>query len=452
MQPRSIQFAKYTANTFVFQFLIFASVAATTILTARLLGPSGRGQLSVLTLTATIALVAGELGLGQAVIYFIGTKKLSPKEAASSTLFFQILVGAAISGILLLVTSLLSDTVYAGIPQIYVWLMIALVPFLLIKMSQQCVIQGLYKIPLYNILRTLYPAIFLILLLLLVSVVGWDLKGAVVAWIVGQMVAFIIAVLAVTKEKGLGVSGVNRGALKNLLSFGIKSYGGNFLKYMQYRVDILIVAFFLPPAEVGYYTIATMIAEGVWQIPGAIQTVLLPRIASLDKADARRWTPIICRQTILLTAIACCVLFFVANAIIPFIFGQEYLPSISPFVILLPGILILAIWKILHVDLIAQGFPLTYSFTAVVSAVTMIVLDLIFIPRWGIKGAALACTISYSLTTVLIIYFYLRKTGNSLTSILIPKPRDFALYKGFWQSLVSSLPFKSRKGKRESGQ
>lgn len=446
MQSRSLQFVKYTVNTIAIRIIVFAILVAATIITARVLGPSGRGELAVLTLTATVAFVVGELGLGRAIVYYIGGGKLKVRETASSSLFCQIFIGLAISGILLLLTGFWRETIYAGIPRHYLWMVIAALPLLLITSSQLSVVQGLYKIPLFNLLNMLQPATFLLLLLLLTVAGGWHLEGAVIAWVAGYLIAFLGTILAVLREKGIGLSGVNLSAIKSLFSFGVKSYGGNFLKYLQYRFDVLIVAYLLSPAAAGYYIVATTVAEAIWQIPNAVQVVLFPRIASLDESDARRWTPVVCRQTILLTGIACCVLFASASVLIPFIFGQEYSPSISPFVILLPGVFMLAIWKILHVDLIGQGFPLIYSFTAAISVVTMVVLDLIFIPRWGINGAALACTISYSVSTVVIIYFYLRITKNHLVSLLLPQLSDFARYTDLLKSFVAKLP--SSSGKR----
>lgn len=52
------------------------------------------------------------------------------------------------------------------------------------------------------------------------------------------------------------------------------------------------------------------------------------------------------------------------------------------------------IWKVLANDIIAQGHPIAYSFTTALAFCTMIVMDLLLIPRFGINGAAIGSSIS----------------------------------------------------------
>ncbi|MBA7682309.1 hypothetical protein ES703_90659 [subsurface metagenome] len=199
MQPRSIQFAKYTANTIVVQFFILALTVATAIITARVLGPSGKGLFAILTLTAAIAVAVGGLGLGQAIVYYIGGRRRSLKEIASSSLLCHAFIGIIVAALLLLVVALLRETIYAGLPYSYILLVIVLVPFMVITSSQLGVIQGLYKIPVYNFLHILQSALFLVLLVLLIIVGQWHLKGAIIAWGVAQTAIFLGVLLVVLR-------------------------------------------------------------------------------------------------------------------------------------------------------------------------------------------------------------------------------------------------------------
>ena len=437
MQTRSVQFAKYVLNTLAIQLFAFLASIAITIITARVLGPAGRGQYTVLTQTTTIAFVIAELGLGHSVVYYLGTKKLSLKEVASSILIFQIFLGLGIALLILLVTYLFQDIIYANIPPQYLWVMAALVPIMLITSSQQSMIQGLYKIPLYNILGIIQVAVILLMLIMLTIIVSWALLGAVIAWTCGVIVAFLVTLVVIIRAKGISFPGIKLEKTVLLLSFGIKSYVGNFLKYLQYRVDIFILAYFVSSAAVGYYSVSHAVAEVVWQIPNAIQTVLFPRIASLTSSAAKGFTPVVCRQTVLITSVTCLLLFIAANLIVTFVFGEEYYPSITPLAILLPGVFMLSIWKVLHADIVARGYPQLYSYSAGASAVIMIGLDFILIPLWGINGAAVACTVAYCASTILIIYFYLHISRNSIRDIFIPEASDFSLYKKMWASLIT---------------
>ena len=50
----------------------------TSVLTARLLGPEGRGVLAAVVLIATLAARAAQLGLGSATVYFTKSSRQAP--------------------------------------------------------------------------------------------------------------------------------------------------------------------------------------------------------------------------------------------------------------------------------------------------------------------------------------------------------------------------------------
>jgi len=72
------------------------------------------------------------------------------------------------------------------------------------------------------------------------------------------------------------------------------------------------------------------------------------------------------------------------------------------------------------------------------TVITNIILNILWIPRYGIAGAALASTISYSVTLITQIFIYCKLSGAAWTKILFIQKGDWALYCqtgrafGFW--------------------
>jgi len=163
----------------------------------------------------------------------------------------------------------------------------------------------------------------------------------------------------------------------------------------------------------------------------------LPRIAKMSKEEAKLFTPRVCRITFLPIVVICLLIFLLRENLIIFVFGREYQASISVLALLLPGILVFTIWKILANDIIAQGYPLRYSFTAGFSLVTMIALDLYLVPRFGINGAAVASSISYIVATAFIIFIYTKITKNRIRSLLIPVKADLLFYKNIIANIAN---------------
>ena len=430
---KSEQFTRYSINTVVSQFSIFIIAVVTSIITARLLGPEGKGQLALVLLIPMLVVTFGRMGIGHAVNYYAG-KTTSTKLIANS-LALSVLIS-----VLLIIPSFLTvfsvkSIFFKEVDERFIIIICSFMPFYLFNNHFISLLQGLYRIDHINIISIARSAINLILLIVLIRIFSLGLTGAIIAAIVSVLLAVFLLAFFLFKEINLKEVGLDFNLMKQLLKFGFKSHTGNILKDLSYRSDILIISYFLPAASVGYYTVAVVIGEIIWNIPNAIGSVLLPRVARMDNKSAKLFTPAVIRTVLVPVTIACFMIFLLGKSIIIFAFGQDFLPSASALIILLPGIWALTVWKILASDLIAQGHPMKYSFTSGIALVTMVILDLWLIPELGINGAAIASTISYIAATVSIIFIYTRITGNSLKELFVPTRAEFLLYQRILRSV-----------------
>jgi Na+-driven multidrug efflux pump len=62
-----------------------------------------------------------------------------------------------------------------------------------------------------------------------------------------------------------------------------------------------------------------------------------------------------------------------------------------------------------------------------ISLIVTIALDLLLIPNLNILGAAIASSVSYSLSALLLIVFFIRETGASLREVLLPTSEDMKI-------------------------
>jgi O-antigen/teichoic acid export membrane protein len=135
---------------------------------------------------------------------------------------------------------------------------------------------------------------------------------------------------------------------------------------------------------------------------------------------------------------------------IKFFYSEEFLGAVWPFQILLIGTLAFSGWRILSYDIYARGKPMINTWITGFSAVLNTVLNIIYIPKFGIAGAAWATTISYSAMLAVTIYFYGKMSGNRALDIFLIKKSDFVFYKKFFGhagNLIKkySLTFGNRK-------
>ena len=185
--------------------------------------------------------------------------------------------------------------------------------------------------------------------------------------------------------------------------------GVSIMIYM--RIDQVMIKEMLGESELGLFSAAMPFAT-IWNvIPVIICTVLLPYM-SRQKIDAPKYFDkylsyifrsfwVIALALILLTNLLSH--FFIMNT-----YGssyQEAIPILNIYVLtLIPVYLGVAqnIW------IINEGASHLVLIQTSVGAVSSIVLNLFFLPLWGIQGAAIAAVISYFVSAVAINLFFSR--------------------------------------------
>ncbi len=425
--PKLGKFTGFFVHTFGTSIATTSFSVAISIITARYLGPYGRGALSLLILIPIFVITFGRLGIGHSINYY--ASKVPKDQLISTSLVLSVIIGLFFSIIAVPGIYLLRSVFFSGITTAQILFACSLIPFAFLYEYLPCLFQGFYEIKSRNMLIVLSPLINLVLLVLLVMILKLNIWGAIIAYVAANIIAVFLSLYLVLKELELKKISPNFSLMKDLLRYGFQSHIGLIFKELNYRGDMLLVSYFLNPSAVGYYAIAVNIAEMLWKLPEAVGTVLLPKIARMDKEEAKSFTPLVFR-TILVPMVASCLgILFFGKQLILIAFGREYLPSAPVLVLLLPGILAMAFWKIIANSLIGLGHAIKYSITSGVALVTMIIFDIILIPRVGLKGAAIASSISYLTATAFIVFLYVRLTESSLRILLVPQKSDFLIYK-----------------------
>ena len=74
-----------------------------------------------------------------------------------------------------------------------------------------------------------------------------------------------------------------------------------------------------------------------------------------------------------------------------------------------------------------QSLFVTLMVASIVGLVVTLALDLILIPRYGFRGAAVASTIAYTCTMAVDLRWVVRNSTMSLGDMLIARPSDVRL-------------------------
>lgn len=409
-------FARQVGTTLLSQGLTLLLSLVTAAITARWLGPAGKGQLSLALLLPGMLGLFLSFGINTANVYFTGSRRLAIDALTSNSVSFALLgtlVGCLIT--LLLVVGHLLSLIVPGVPVGFVLLGMLALPLGLLSSNFSSVLQGLRRIMTLNILRVLQAALAIPLLLLLVV---WLKKGVAGAIIASLAATFFVLAGTAWRLKREGVTfwpRLNRGVMKSTLGYGMKGYVGNLLQFFNYRLDTLIVNAFIGPAGVGIYGASVTFAELLWQLPNSVGFVIFPKAAGTDHESMNRFTPKVFWIVLAISFMGAVVLALLGKLLIHVILSDSFMGAYVPLLALLPGVVLLGAGKVLVNDIAGRGYPHYNSIISGLTLVITIALDLLLIPRMGIVGAALASTAAYSATFVLAVVFYLtvsrRPTG-----------------------------------------
>lgn len=399
----------------------------TGIITARLLGPHDRGLFALLLLLPQTLVNLAKMGVAQANVYYVRRRGVSVTTVASNAL----VLSAVLSLVVLLVCWIGRDWLITPFTKdakpAYVALALTAVPFVLIESYFLSILQAVENFRAYN-LQSIYKAVFSFLAIAVaLLVLHGRLWGALVSQMLVTAGANLWLLYQVRQVAPFGLrwdGGIGRGTL----AFGAKSYLQTLAAHLHYRIDIYLIAYFLSPVEVAFYSIAVNMTNPILQIPDAVGTVIFPKLAGSSDVDAHARTAVTCRHTLFATALAAIFYAGVGSQVLTIFYGERYAPAIRPMLLMLPGIIMISLYQILtrnftsrnrqQVNILAAGLALGVNFT----------LNVLLIPRYGIAGAAVSTAISYTLAALLLLVVFVRESGASLRGTVVIRAADLASY------------------------
>jgi O-antigen/teichoic acid export membrane protein len=166
---------------------------------------------------------------------------------------------------------------------------------------------------------------------------------------------------------------------------------------------------------------------------------MFPHVSSLERKEADRITPVVCRNTVFMTLLGAVAMFAISRQLIQFVFGSGMVPALHPLWLLLPGIVTLSAAKVISSYLGGIGKPIYSTYIAAVTVTLTVGLDVLLIPRYGISGAAAASSIVYTCTAIASVWIFKIESGAGFLETLFVRPDDFVRYRRVLDSTIKRL-------------
>ena len=387
-------FARRVAGVFATRVARFVIGFATSFLLAGMLLPEGRGQYALLVLVPGMLNALGQLGLPSAMSFFAG-RGMRLDRLQRIGLLLTVGLSTILVGGTLAVLPWIGATFLRPVPGELILVSLASVPFQFATAFAGSALIGRQRLRNYNLIVVAQSALMLTGVVLLVGLLDLGVAGAVVSYVTVAIIAAVLTTIElrrVVHSEPIGDASVGLGGI---VSYGLRIYPASVTGYFSYRADVLVLGAMVgDAAAIGLYTFAVSLAELAFMVPDSVSTVLYPRVAGMERRDADVLAPQVSRFTLLVTGIAGLGLlpaaWLATHVILP-----AYAGSMTAFLVLLPGIMALAVSKVLAGYIGGLGLPLMVARASVTNLVVNLVANVALIPILGIVGAALASLISY---------------------------------------------------------
>lgn len=215
------------------------------------------------------------------------------------------------------------------------------------------------------------------------------------------------------------------------------AFFSNLFQFFAYRMDYWFVNYFQNKDELGLYALASKLNQVLWLLPMTIAAVIIPFTVS-DSDELAEKVKTILRLQFNSYIFLGILLAITSPVLIPFIFGNDFQGTVLPFIILLPGVIIFTLTTILaayFAGINRQDINLKISFFCFF---TILIGDILLVPKFGIKGAAVASCIGYSLSGFASVYVFSKKLGWNFQELLLIKKKDFMLIKNVFRGKLKT--------------
>lgn len=389
------------SGTILARVSVLAIGFATSVITARALGPDGRGRYFAVVTLAGIVAQFGNLGLSSSNTYLAAREPSLSWGLVANGLWVCLATGLVTAAVLAAFSVEWSTRL--GVTPGILWAVCLLGPAILGFTFASSVLVANLRFRALNWWQVTNASIAMIALGAC-ALLGAGVGTFVIATTFAAVVAAIGASASVAGT-GQRIAGFNIPLFRRGIGFALRAYLALLFGYLLQRVAVGFLAACARPGDIGIFSVASQIYDVLIIVPTTIGLVLFPTL--IKQQDGRRETTLqILGVTMVLMVGACMVLAWVGDWLIPRVFGRDFSPSFTVLLCLLPGAMLISIITVLSQYLVAGGFPSTLVLLWAAGLAICMATSAPLISRYGAAGAAAAQSIGIAVVGAGVIAMF----------------------------------------------
>lgn len=394
---------------------------AVVIVTARLMGPAGRGLYALASLTAVLcSLPFGSVWSANAIE--VARRRTPLRELLGASLVIALVGGIATALVAFAIAAFLGDR----------WWVVAFpaatTPLILFARYGEGLYQAIGHVRAVNVItvgRVLLPLAFVLPPLLADA----EIRTTIAIWTLWLVLLPLLIYPPLQHLVGGPRMPGERGLYRRLVATGTKLSVANTALVVSPRIALIALAAFSGDVAVGVYSLAVAAGDVLYLMTNSMISTTFEGIASRDRDASAALAARSIRHTFLLAAGVGAVLVPGVALLLPAVVGDGFEDVPLVLLILVPGVLGLSSFWVLHTFFAVQlGRPEIVTRIAVITLIANSVLCLALVPPLGLWGAAIATTTA-NLVCAVLSFWRFRETSGVRLGTLVPGRAELRDYR-----------------------
>jgi len=409
-----------------FNFLVGLFIAAIS-------GAETFGIISLMVVNAAVFSIISGLGIDSAVVWHGASQKLDGEKLFSVTFFsvlFQVILFLIISLLFYKATSklLLSQQHYFGF---YIYELLYFSGVIIID-KYTSLFYAAHRMEICNkVLSGVTLVCMVTIALIRYKILIVDLPPFSLLCITIFIQAAALVILFHTLGTRLRIVRISRDDLTSLFNFSIVVLMANLVQFFAYRADYWLINYFRGEGELGIFSQANRFAQMFWVLPTILAAMLIPLIAAPGDDFSETEVVRLVRVINFFNLLAIGVIMLIALLAYDLFLPGSFSAGFYPLLLMMPGYYLFCINIILAAFFSSRRLLWVNFIGSSICFVVIIIADLVLIPAFGIRGAAIADSIAYSAATMFSIVAFMRHTSLPFRELFRITRKDWSYWLAF---------------------
>lgn len=428
-----VHMGRGTLMMLVSRAVMLAASFLTSIMTARALHATGKGELALLLQVPALLVALLSMGISNSTVYYVGQRKRTAGESFSDSML--IIAVVTLIGIPAAVVSmdLIKSIEPVGLRTL--GLASLIVPLSLVTLALAGLLTAVGKVEALAARQAEGSVVGLVLIAAAFFTGNLSVRTAVWVSVLSALLSTLLLAwpLLATLRHTLVWPSWRR--IRETIGYSLRAHVSSLAGLLNRRQDVVLLGAMGTASQVGIYSVGVALSELMWNIPGAIGVPLIARSLQRSEEEGAQVAAQAARVTLTVMGSIALALAAVIRLLIPIVYTRVFTDAAWIYLLLLPGTVIYGLGTVLMNYLVAHGrlFPRA----AILVTLGNLVLNLVLIPLWGMYGAAVSSTISYGGCGIYYTLAFVRQTGLPINAVLFVRHADA---RAVWTSLKSALP------------